>query len=190
MNKLTMKHRHHTPSNQAGFTLIELLLYVAIMAVVIGGISFFLILALGSRIKNQAADEVEGQGVFVMNSIGQSVKNASTSSPAGPVCAPAASASASSLSLTTADCSSTANITVFNVASVSGTNAITIKEGNNVALPLTSPAINVTNLTFSYLSDGAFSRLVKVTFTLSYKNNSGRDEYNYAKTFYDSFALR
>lgn len=61
-----------------GFTLIELLLYVAIIGAIILSVSGFLSLIMSSRIKNQAIAEVEQQGIQVMQTLTQTIRNAST----------------------------------------------------------------------------------------------------------------
>ncbi len=76
-----------------GFTLIEILLYIGIAAVMATAVSFFMHLILQSRIENQAAAEVEQQGIQIMQVITQTVRNSSS------IGSPLPGAGAASLSL-------------------------------------------------------------------------------------------
>ncbi len=168
-------------AGQRGFTLVELLLYMAISAVIMSGILSLLILLMASRVKNQTIGEVEGQGAFVMQEIGQSIRNASAiTSPVPQV---------SDTALVLAESDATKDPTTYGLAS----GVISITEGGNGAKPvaLNSPAVSVSNLSFQNLSlAGTTSQIVRVTFTVSYINKTGRDETNYSKTFYNSYSLR
>jgi prepilin-type N-terminal cleavage/methylation domain-containing protein len=178
-----------TSSNQKGFTLIELLLYISISAIILGAVSLFLILIVSGRVKSQVTGEVEGQGAFVMQEIGQAVRNAwLVNTPVGG----ASVTTTVPLSLKTFETAK--NPTVFSYIAAAGNTpgSINIKEGAGIVYSLTSPAVSITNLNITYLNDAPNNnfRVVNVSFTLSYVNSSGRNEYNYSKTFNDSFNLR
>jgi len=177
----THQSKHPRPTDQRGFTLIELLLYIAVSAVIMSGILTLLILLMNSRVKNQSIGEVEGQGAFIMQEIGQSIRNAhSITSPA-----PAATDSA----LTLAETDAAKDPTVYTLAS----GVVSVTEGGNGAKPvaLNSAAVTVSGLSFQNLSlAGTTSQIVRVSFTVSYVNKTGRDETNYSKTFYNSYSLR
>jgi type II secretory pathway pseudopilin PulG len=165
--------------SQPGFTLIELLLYVAISAMLLGGLVTLLLLLMNARIKNQTVGEVEGQSTFAMEEIGQSIRNSAS------ITAPAPAASASTLTLGESD--SSKDPTTFALTA----GAITDTEGKGSAVPLTSPAIAITGLTFTNVSLAAStSQSIRVSFTATYINKTGRSEYDYSKTFYDTFSLR
>jgi len=161
-----------------GFTLIELLLYVSIASVMMLVISIFLSTMLESRVKNQTIAEVEQQGSQVMQVIMQTARNAEA------ITSPAVGASASALTL---DVVTVANDpTVFNLLS----GAIRITEGAGSAVPLTNSRVTASALTFQNLSRASTPGTIRITFTLSHVNTSGRNEYNYSKTFYGSASLR
>lgn len=164
---------------QQGFTLIELLLYIAISAVIMSGTLTLLILLMSSRVKNQTVGEVEGQGAYVMQEIGQSIRNASA------ITAPVPAASASGLTLDVVDTAK--DPTTYSLSN----GVVSIVEGNVKAISLNSNAVAVSGLSFQNLSlAGTTSQIVRVTFTVSYINKTGRAETEYSKTFYNSYSLR
>jgi len=163
---------------QSGFTLIELLLYVAISSVILLATSFFLQTLLESRIKNQTIAEVEQQGLHVMQIINQTLRNADI------IDSPALGTSAASLSINTY--TPTNNPTVFDLAG----GAVRIKEGTASVVPLTNSRITASGLTFQNLSRTSTPGTIRIQFTLTHVNPSGRNEYNFSKTFTGSATLR
>lgn len=163
--------------HQKGFTLIELLLYMIIVSTLLLAVTSFYIGASGARIKNQSISEVNGQGTFMMNAIMQTVRNASA------VTAPALGVSGASLTLTVP--TGALSPTIY---ALSGT-TLTVKEGAAAAVALSSPDVQVSNLVVRNLSSAAGVGNVQVIFTVTRTNNSGRNEYNYQKTFTSSGAI-
>lgn len=163
---------------QKGFTLIELLLYVAISAAILLATTLFLSLLLQSRIKNQTVSEVDSQGVHVMQHITQAVRNADD------VTAPTLGNTGALLSLVTVSVAT--NPTIFDLAS----GAIQIKESSGAVVPLTNNRVVVSNVQFSNLSRVDTPGTVRVQFTITSVNNSGRNEYSYSKTFASTATLR
>lgn len=167
-----------TTNDKNGFTLIELLLYVAIVSVMLLVISVFLFSLLQSRIKNQTIAEVEQQGQQVMQFITQIVRNAEA------VASPTQSASASSLTL---DVITDVNDpTIFDLSG----GIIRIKEGSDSAVSLTNSRVTVSNLTFQNLSRTDTPGIIRIQFTITHINPSGKNEYSFAKTFTGSATLR
>lgn len=156
---------------QQGFTLIELLLYIALTSVMVAAISGFLILTLQARVKNQTIAEVEQQGLAALQRITQVVRNATS------ITVPAIGASGNSLTLTVTPAGNSP--TVFDLAA--GTFRITEGAGSPVAL--TNPRVTASALTFTNVSRSATSETLRVQFTLTSVNSSGRNEYDYSKTF-------
>ena len=154
-----------------GFTLIELLLYVGIMGVIIFSFAGFLSLLMQSRIKNQVVSEVEQQGIQVMQMITQIGRNA------GNINYPAPGQITDSLSF---------DSTVFDRLN----NAVRITEGTDSPTSLTNSHLIASNLTFQNLSRVGTPGTVRIQLTLTYANPSGRNEYNYSKTFYGTASLR
>lgn len=62
--------------NKRGFTFIELFLYVRIAGVMLCMLFVFLSHMLQARVKSAAIAEVEQQGLFVMHTLTQSIRNA------------------------------------------------------------------------------------------------------------------
>ncbi|MBI5222371.1 MAG: prepilin-type N-terminal cleavage/methylation domain-containing protein [Candidatus Magasanikbacteria bacterium] len=161
-----------------GFTLVELLLYASITSVMLLVISVFLSTLLESRVKNQTIAEVEQQGTQVMQLITQTARNAEA------ITSPATGASASSLTLDVVTVAS--DPTIFDLSG----GVIRIKEGAGTATALTNSRVTASALTFQNLSRTSTPGTIRIMFTLTYVNSSGRNEYTYAKTFYGSASLR
>jgi len=156
---------------QKGFTLIELLLYIAIASIIVFTTASMLRFTLESRVKNQTIAEVEQEGAQVMQLITQTVRNATA------ISSPTIGASGASLSVDT---------TVFDLSG----GAIRIKEGAGAAVNLTSSKITVSSLNFQNLSRVSTPNIARVSFTVTYTNSSGRNEYDFTKSFYGSAGLR
>lgn len=161
-----------------GFTLIELMLYTAIAATMTLAIGGFVALTYQSKSKNLAIVEVEEQGLLAMSTIAQKVRNATV------INSPTIGVSSATLSVGSSD--SSKNPSIFNLAG----NQLVIKEGTGAQIPLSNSHVTVSNLNFQNLSYAGTRGIIKITFTLSYNNPSGRGEYSYTKTFTDSASLR
>lgn len=161
-------------SQQPAFTLVELLLYIVIMSTLLLGITQFFMLMLDARVKNQTVNDVNQQGLFIMDSITHSIRNATS------VTSPATGATGASLTLVVP--TSSASPTVFDL---NGT-TLRIKEGVATAIALTNNDVEVTNLSFRNLSRSGTSAIVQVRFTLDRVNPSGRNTYDYQREFIGS----
>ena len=161
-----------------GFTLIELLLYVAISAVILLATSMFLSVLLQSRVKNQTVAEVEQQGLQVMQQITQAVRNADT------IIAPSPGIHGILLSVNTIAPGN--NPTVFDLAS----GVVRIKEGGAAVVPLTNSRVTVSGLIFSNLTRSGTPGTIRVRFTITRVNATGRNEYSFSKTFIGAATLR
>ncbi len=161
-----------------GFTLIELLLYVSIIGTIVFASAGFLSLLMQTRVKNQVISEVEQQGMQVMQIITQTGRNAEI------INSPSLGGSAASVSfgmITPVD-----SPTVFDLSS----GVIRIKEGVGTAVSLTNSRITASGLSFQNLSRTGTPGTIRIQFTLTYNNSSGRNEYNFTKTFYETATLR
>jgi Tfp pilus assembly protein PilW len=170
--------QHTLDRRQKGFTLVELLLYVAVSSTLLLVTSLFLQTLLESRIKNQTITEVEQQGLQIIQAITQTLRNADS------VSAPGQGTSAASLTLATY--TPGLNPTVFDLSG--GT--IRVKEGAAAAIPLTNARVTASSLLFSNLSRTGTPGVVRIQFTLSHVNPSGRNEYAYSRSFVVSASLR
>lgn len=161
-------------SANQGFTLIELLLYVSIVGVLLTSISMFFATTADARIKNQSISEVNQQGTAIMELITQTIRNADA------VTVPAVGATGASLTLTVPTAS--LSPTIFNLSGASP-NAVQIKEGTGATVPLSNSKVTVSALSFKNLSRASTPGVVQVSFTISRVNLSGKNEYDYQKTF-------
>lgn len=177
-NKFTALCSRHGHSQEHGFTLVELLLYISISTTVLLAGSLYMSTLLAARVKNQAIHEVEQQGLYAMNMISGSARNAELiSSPSSGV----------SAGLLTLDVITAANDpTVYNLAG----GKLTVKEGSAAAIPLTNDRVIMSGLSFQNLSAGGTPGTIRIRFTLSHTNPSNRQEYVYTKTFYGGTSLR
>jgi len=159
---------------QGGYTLIELLLYIALIGALLTGVVFFFSITLDARAKNQSISEVNDQGAIIMQTIVQTIHNATS------VSSPAAGASGASLTLVVP--TGSLSPTVFDLSS----SIIRIKEGAGAVVALSNDNVQVTSLTFRNLTKTGTTGQVQVSFTLSRVNASSRNEYDYQKTFVSS----
>jgi type II secretory pathway pseudopilin PulG len=164
--------------SRQGFTLIELLLYVSIVGMMILSVSALLPLLMQSRVKNQTISEVAQQGTQAMQIITQTIRNSTV------INSPTIGASASSLSVDTITAGN--NPTVFDLSS----GVLRIKEGTDSAVSLTNSRVVVSSLTFQNLSRTGTNGTIRIQYVLTHVNPSGRQEYDFNKTFYGSATIR
>jgi len=167
-----------TKKTQEGFTLIELLLYVGISSSILLVSTLFLQSLLESRIKNQTIAEIEQQGLQVMQIITQTIRNAENT------ISPSVGGSAPSLTLDVTNV--TNDPTIFDISS----GIIRITEGSGSTISLTNSQITASSLLFENLSRINTPGIIRVSFTLTHANSSGRQEYTFTKTFNASASLR
>ncbi len=168
----------HSKKATTGFTLIELLLYLSISSILLLVTSLFLSTLLESRVKNQTIAEVEQQGIQVMQLITQSVRNAKV------INSPTQGNVANVLSINTIFIG--ANPTIFE----SYLGGIRVKEGPSLITPLTNSRVTVSSLSFSNLSRAGTPGIIRIQFTLTANNPTGRNEYSFSKVFIGSASLR
>ncbi len=169
---------HRSQTSDAGFTLIELLLYIGVSAIILTGVSFFIVHMVTVREKQKTIAEVEQQGAQALALMTQAIRGAEA------VNAPIAGSSGVSLNLdvvTGAD-----DPTVFDLLG----GVLRITQGAGSAIPLTSSAVAVSGLAIENLTRPGTPGSVKVEFTLSHVNPSGRNEFEYSRTFRGSASLR
>lgn len=170
LSSSTMKNR--------AFTLIELLLYVSLSSALVFSVFMFVSSATASRVKNQAIAEVELQGIQVMQTITQTLRNADS------VINPLPQAQAPTLSVNTIN--SSLNPTIFEISGKS----IRVIEGSGLPQILTNGRVVASSLVFTNYSRANTPGIVKIEFTLTHVNPDNRNELNYSKTFVGSATLR
>lgn len=163
--------KRSSSKRHAGYTLIELLMYVTILGSLLLTLTYFFAQAAESRVKNQSITEVNDQAADAMDTITQTIRNATS------ITSPAAGASSSSLTLVVP--TGSLSPTIFNL---NGT-TLQITEGAGAAVALTNSKVQITSLTFRNLTRTGTGGVVQVTFTLSRINSFNRHEYDYQKTF-------
>ena len=163
---------------RAGFTLVEFIIYIGITAMLLTTLSALFYQLLRSQAKNQVIAEVEQEGGAVMRLVAQTIRNASG------VVTPALGTSSSTLSLTTY--ASSTNPISFDLVS----STIRITEGIGAPVALTPSRVTPSALLFENYSRLNTPPTIRIQFTLTHFNPSGRNEYSYTKTFYGSASLR
>lgn len=163
---------------QKGFTLVELLLYTALIGMVVLTAAVLLSVMQKQKIRDQVIREVEEQGLASMQVMTQTIRNSTL------INSPAASASAGILSINVP----TAGLspTTFGLSSGS----ITMTEGSNPAVNLTSGKVVVSGMNFANLSRGGSFGTIRIQYTVSYNNPGGIADFNYSKLFTGSASLR
>lgn len=161
-----------------GFTLVEMVLYIAISAIILSAIGVMVDVSYKVRARQQVISEVEQQGTEITQIINQVIRNSTL------IQVPIAAASGSTLTLTFAD--GAKNPTTFDL---SGT-TLRISEGGGSAVSLNNSKVQISDLSFSNLSQASTPGTVKFSFTVSYYNPGGNPQYNYQQIFYGSASLR
>jgi type II secretory pathway component PulJ len=161
-----------------GFTFIELLLYISMFTFVILSISIFLSTISFSNTKNQTIMEVENQGRFIMEHIKKSIRNSEA------ITSPGSGGTSTSLTLDVYDAPS--DPTIYDVL---GGN-IRITEGITSPEELNNDRVEVSNMSFQNLSRADTPGIVRIEFTLTHTNTSGRNEYDWSKVFWGTASVR
>jgi Tfp pilus assembly protein PilW len=160
------------PKFSRGFTLIEMLLYVAASSFFLLTIVTFFSFVISTQSKNQMVQEVNQQGVFIIEHLTQAIRKASDSNT------PAYGASSSLLSLSTN--SSSTNPTVFYVSN----GVMYVQEGTSTSVALSNTKVSIKNLSFLNTSASTTqSGTIQVQFTISTAGASSSQEHFYEKEF-------
>lgn len=173
-----IKIKKYNSIDKQGFTLVEVLLYISIVSVLILIMSALVFLLLQGKTKFKTISEVNDQGVQTMQTIAQTIREAES------ISLPTQGSTGSSLTLVIND--GAKNPTVID----SGGTNLQIKEGVGATTPLTNSRVEVSNLSFTNISRGSSPGMVKIQFTISSVNQSGRNEYDFSQNFYVTTSLR
>lgn len=165
-------------SYPAGFSLFELVLYIALTAVLLTVTSALLGVLLQARIKQRSIAEIDQQGLQIIQLLLTSVESADS------ILEPLPGASATSLSLVPADGASSP--VVFQEAS--GVFTMSVAGGDGISLH--NSRVILSNLNIENLGESGITDSLHFSFTLSHENEGGRNEYDYARTFYGAVSLR
>ncbi len=174
-------HRNNVPivsRAHAGFTLLELLLYVSIASSVLLLATMTTISIVDVQMKNVAIAEVEQQGSRALHTVLSTIRNSED------VTFPTAG-----LASTTATLNVYAVIddpTRFDV--VNG--QLRMRRAATAAAMLTTPSVAVTSFVVTNISRPGTPGSARVHVTLRSVNGSGRQLYNYSRTFIGTATLR
>ena len=163
-----------------GLTLIELIVYITIFAVAFGAIVLFALNILEDATKSRSRQEVQQNARFVMRRIKQTVRAADDLN-AG---ASTFGSHPGVLSLAMDDAGK--NPTIFDFAS----DAVRIKEGAGLALPLTSSRVKVTNLVFRDHSVTNRVKVIRIELTVEHINPENQNQYDVSVTLRGTAVLR
>lgn len=169
---------HRSTTKQSGFTLVELLLYLAVTSIIVLSVSGFLITMLQARVKFQTISEVEQQGQQAMLAITQTIRNSQS------ITSPATGASAATATVTVP--TGSLSPTVFDLSG----GIIRVTEGAGAAQGLTTAKVTASSLNFQNLTRPTTQGAVRISFTITSVNGSGRNEFQYTKTFRATATLR
>lgn len=161
-----------------GFTIMEVLIYIAIASILMLGLSSFMISISETRQKSKIIEEVESQGFKIIELISRRTRLADA------INSPSVGGSSDQLSLSMPTPSQ--NPTVFSL----GSDKVVITEAGNPSQELSNSLVNVSNLYFQNLSRPSTPGVVKISFTVAYQNNSGKQVFDYQKVFETSVSLR
>lgn len=178
IKEIAMRNKKNNIAIIKGTTLVEVLFYCFLMSSILSTISAFYLLVVRSRVKNQTVAEVEEGGVLIMSRIVQTVRNAEG------INFPVMGESSSLLSLDMYD--EIKDPTVFDISN----GVFRVKEGTADPIPLTSNRVTASELVFTNLSRESTPGTIRIQFTLTHVNLSGRNEYDYSKTFIGSATVR
>ncbi len=161
-----------------GSTLVEFLLYIAIAGFILLGTSMLLSLFLQSRTKNQTVAEVSQQGIQIIQNITQTIRNAQSINSPGP--------GASDTTLSVNSINAINNPTIFDLSG----NQLRSTKGSGATIALTSSRIEVSNLLFQNVARLNAPDIIRIQFTLTYQNPSGRNEYSFSQNFWGTASPR
>lgn len=165
-----------------GFTLVEVLLYTGIVSVILSAIVFFLMIILSAQTRNQVIAEVEQQGIQAMQVITKNIENTKL------ISSPTRNGNPTSI-LTMDMVGQGLNADVLSFALAD--KMIYMQKGSFTPVALLNNQVEVSNLSFQDLAnDGSHNAIVRVEFTVNYKNPGERADYSYSQAFYGSATVR
>lgn len=156
--------------------MVEILLYLTILSTIIFAIAGFIVFTLATNAKNGVIADVEQQANQVLSLIEEIGQSATA------VTVPSIGATGSNLTFTTP----TASPAVFTLSS----GVITLSEGGGAPIAITNSHVTASGFSVSNLSAAGTSGTVRVQFTLSYNNNSGRSEFGYTNNYTSAVTSR
>ena len=160
--------------NPNGFSLLETLLYLSLLTILVGGIVTFMYTMIEANIKVKTISTANDEASHTLTLMTQYIRNAQSVN----------SLSVDTLSLNTFDTPNSP--AVFSLVN----NTIVLSLGGNGIVALTSPAVKVSNLTFTNVAVPNSKNLIKISFKMNSQTTSIKQEYNYEKTYEITTSVR
>lgn len=157
-----------------GITLVEIILYMAIISVVLIVTTAFLSNILSARIKNQTINEVESQGMQVLQILTAEIKGADS------IFQPSGGSQHPKIRIT-----KNGDETRFSVV-----DGVFYIEKDGEETNLTNDRVFVSDHNFQNLSRQETPGILSFQFTLEHINPGDRQEYSFEKEFSGSASLR
>jgi len=159
-----------------GFTLVEMIVYIAIIGIVLVSFINFIISIMNAQAKTYSVQEVQSNGRMVLSLIVPRIRMADD------VTSPTEGNFANTLVLNMPNPNPDL---IFTVSS----GVLTMAEGVGTPVAVTSNKVNVSNLTFTNLSQPGRRDNIKIELTIEY-NNTEDVEYQYDQSWRTSVSLR
>jgi Tfp pilus assembly protein FimT len=169
-------------SNRLGFTLIELLLYMGLVGIFLTAATTSMWDIILGNVKSSVEQEVQESLRYSSSRLGFEIRNADSVGSSSDFDVNLADNPGTMLSL---NAPSPNDPTEFRVTG----GLLQVKQGSGDWASITSPAVEVTNLVFTDLTDAA-SDNIKFTVTVKYRNPSDRSEWEKSATFEGAGQLR
>lgn len=168
-----------------GFTLIEILLYVAILGLLIGAVSAFLLFTIRSQAKTRQEREVLFEATRAMDSITREIQGADG------VYAPASifETNPGQLSLATGNMPPAGETSTYVDFFQCGTQICQKRESQN-PVAITSNSVKVQNLVFYLVNSAGNAPSVQIQLTLATNTVSQRPDYQAVFSLTSSASLR
>jgi len=162
-----------------GFTFVEIILYIGMVSIFIVVLASFIGFFTQAKTKSSTIEEVNQQGMFLSEVIGQLIRDSDT------ITSPAKTQSACVLILGSTKFPTRSPI---KVELLSG--KIIVTESTGLPIQLSSDRVTISTLDFTNLSQATTMGNIGYRFTITYTNPSGKSEFNYTQTFYGSTTTR
>jgi type II secretory pathway pseudopilin PulG len=164
--------------NTKGYTLIEILLYIAVFPVILLSAVGLFYAVTQSLIKTTVIQEVEQQGILIVDQISKSIQSAES------INLPAPLNPSDTLQITTGSPSNDSIIyETFD-------EDLVVNYNGESPIALHNQKVSINNLEFVNLATDESPSSIQYSFTLSYNSESTSTEYSYEQKFFGAGSLR
>lgn len=183
IRRLRLLHLNKMADRKVGFSLIELLLYIGLVAIFLAAATTSLWDIILGNVKSGVHQEVQENLRYATHRIQFEIRNANSVNPGSGFDINLATNPLEEVSLAVP---APNNPTEFRISG----GVLQIKRGGGSWTALTSSALEVTDLTFTDLSDAGSYEYLEFTVTVKYRNPSGRSQWEKEATFRGAVQLR